>query len=100
MRLTPTALLCALPICLSAADVSGAWTGAAGSPMYFVLKQEGNRVSGTGGPSAADQFVKFDNGKIEGDRLTFRGGPFSFDLKVEDDRLTGEVKSEGGGTVK
>ena len=93
-------LFCMLPPALAAADVSGAWTGAAGSPIYLILKQEGNQVSGSGGPSAAEQMIRFENGKLEGDRLTFRAGPFQFDLKVDGDRMTGEARSEGGGTSK
>ena len=93
-------LLCLVPAALAATDLSGAWTGAAGSPIYLILKQDGNHVSGSGGPSAAEQILRFDDGTLAGDRLTFRAGPFQFDLKVEADRMTGEVRSEGGGPAK
>ena len=43
MRLTWVVLFSVLPVTLAAADISGAWTGSAGSPMYFVLKQDGDR---------------------------------------------------------
>jgi hypothetical protein len=82
-----------LPAVSAAADVSGAWTGAIGGPMYIILKQAGASLSGSGGTSATEQIATFKDGRVEGDRLTFRVGPYQLDLQVEGDRITGEAKN-------
>ncbi|HXA52026.1 MAG TPA: TIGR03435 family protein, partial [Candidatus Acidoferrum sp.] len=81
-----------LPVISAAADVSGAWTGTIGGPMYIILKQEGTVLSGSGGTSATEQIATFKDGRVEGDRLIFRVGPYQFDLQVQGDRITGESK--------
>jgi len=88
-------LLCLglLPCVLNAADVSGAWTGAIGGPIYLILKQEGSKLSGSAGPNAAEQMATFDNGKIDGDHIVFRAGPFQLDVTVEGDRIIGEARN-------
>jgi uncharacterized protein (TIGR03435 family) len=83
---------------MAAADVSGGWTGTAGGPLYIILKQDGTKLSGSAGPVAAEQMATFENGKIEGDHLTFRVGPFQMDLRLEGDRLVGQtVEADGPG---
>jgi hypothetical protein len=96
-------LLSAIP--LSAADVSGKWSGTlefksdAGEtksgPALLILKQEGNKVTGSGGPNESEQHP-IENGKIEGNRLRFEAtgghGPMYFDLKVDGDQISGEIK--------
>ena len=57
----------AAPFGIYAADFTGNWASA---PIYLVLKQDGNKLSGTGGPSAKDQQLSFDNGTVDGDRAT------------------------------
>lgn len=89
-------LLCltgCLPCLLSAADVSGAWTGAIGGPIYLILKQDGNKLSGSAGPTAAEQMATFENGRIEGDHIVLRAGPFQLDVTVDGDRITGEARN-------
>jgi uncharacterized protein (TIGR03435 family) len=76
---------------LFAADISGAWTGNLGGPVYIVFKQEGSRLSGSGGQNPADQILTFDNGKVEGDQVTFKVGPFAFDLHIEGESLRGQA---------
>lgn len=89
-----------LPALMSAADVSGAWTGTVSGPIYVILKQEGARLSGSGGPSASEQMASFQNGTVDGNHLAFRVGPFEFSLNLEGDRLTGEAKDAGGSSNK
>jgi uncharacterized protein (TIGR03435 family) len=75
---------------LAAADVSGRWASA---PMYVILKQDGNKLSGSGGPTEKQQMVTFDNGTVEGDRIMFKVGPYQFDLRLNGDEMRGEMKS-------
>jgi uncharacterized protein (TIGR03435 family) len=74
----------------AATDVSGRW---ASTTIFVTLKQEGNKLSGSGGPTEKQQLVTFDNGAVEGDRITFKVGPFQFDLQLSGDELKGEMKS-------
>ncbi len=64
---------------LAATDVSGRWASA---PVYLILKQDGNKLSGTGGPTEKQQMITFDNGTVEGDRVTFHVGSMQFNLQV------------------
>ena len=84
--------LASLLICASAAaagDVTGTWSG---NPFYLVIKQDGAKLSGTGGPGKKSQVV-VEDGRVEGDRLTFRLGPFRFDLRViAPDEIKGEAQ--------
>jgi len=86
-----TALL--LAACVMAADVSGKWSGSFTSggqgpqPMYLILKQDGNQLSGSGGPSVSEQHP-LQNGSVQGDRLTFElPGQGNVYLRFENDRL-------------
>ena len=81
------ALLC------GAADITGNWSGGFyGGPIYLVLKQDGSRVTGSAGPSEGQQQLAID-GKLDGDRLTFKSGPFDCDLRVNGDEIKGEMKT-------
>jgi hypothetical protein len=94
-----TALLLAVPI--FAADVSGKWSGSFGSdssssqPIYLIVKQDGGRLTGSGGPSSSDQ-RPIQNGKVEGDRLTFEieagKGTLVFDLRTVRNELEGDLQ--------
>ena len=85
-------LLC-LPLLATAADVSGAWSGSYyAGPIYLVLKQQGADVTGTAGPSAAQQMLILSAGKVAGDRLSFKVGPMEVSLQLKGDNLTGELK--------
>lgn len=87
-------------------DVSGKWSGTlefknaegetkSGS-AYMILKQDGDKLTGSGGPSEGEQHP-IRNGKVEGDRLTFEAmesdNPMVFDLTVNGDQITGEIKA-------
>jgi uncharacterized protein (TIGR03435 family) len=80
-------LLCLVP--LRAADVSGTWTGA---PFYVILKQDGNKLIGSGGPTKAEQYA-FDNGSVDGDRITLNLGPLTLDLRITGDEIRGQAKA-------
>lgn len=108
-------LLCALlfSALTMAADVTGKWSGTMevkapdGStqsrPLYLILKQDGARLSGSGGPDESEQHP-FENGKVDGDRLTFAvpagGGNFEFAVRVAGDAITGDLKRNRGDDVQ
>ena len=83
-----------------AADFTGNWTGEGvadgqAHPLYVVIKQDGNTLSGTAGPDASRQAEI--HGKVEGDKVSFdvaTQGPGSihFELKAEGDALKGTVE--------
>jgi hypothetical protein len=91
----------ALP--LAASDVSGKWSGkfvdtqdeSKSEPVFMILKQEGSQLSGSGGPTEDEQHP-MQNGKVEGDKLTFEiptgKGTIYFDLKATDNEIKGEMK--------
>lgn len=96
-------LLGALP--LGASDVSGKWSGtfeavtddgnARSEPLLLILKQEGDKLTGSGGPNEGEQHP-MRNGKVAGDKVTFevareRGSIF-FDLTVTADQIKGDMK--------
>jgi hypothetical protein len=100
-------LFSALTLC--AADVTGKWSGSFelkkdgethNPPAYLVLKQEGDKVTGTGGPGADRQEATV-KGKVDGNQLAFvaakdgEGPEMNFKLQLEGDELKGEVTREG-----
>jgi uncharacterized protein (TIGR03435 family) len=93
------AALASLLVCGAApgaTDVSGKWAGA---PFYFIFKQDGTRLSGSGGPSEKEQAVSFDNGVIDGDRIAFKAGSLQVDLRIDGDEIRGEMRN-GEDTLK
>ena len=92
---------------LSAAEVTGKWPGTmeVKSPereprterVYRILKQDGEKLEGSGGPQEGEQHP-MQNGKVEGDRLTFQiqlsRMTLSFDLRAKDDQIEGDIKGE------
>jgi cytochrome c oxidase cbb3-type subunit 3 len=103
------ALLLMLVLALAPApDVTGRWTGTAQVknqaggqqeiPVILVLKQEGDQVTGTGGPDDSIQ-VPLSKGKLDGDRLTLEaeadGSVFTLELKVAGEEITGSVRRRG-----
>lgn len=87
-------------ICAMASEVAAKWSGtfkASGGdhviPQIVILKQEGNKLTGSAGPNAEEQYP-IENGRIEGDRVRFEltSGEwrFSYDL-----RRTGEDEMKG-----
>jgi hypothetical protein len=61
---------------LTAADATGTWTGTLTpsdgqpGPAHVVLKQEGDKLTGTAGPDASEQHP-IQNGRAENGTLTF-----------------------------
>ena len=99
-----TLLLVTLP--LGAIDISGKWTGSFEAqnnegekrtePVFMVLKQEGDKLTGSGGPNEGEQHA-FQNGKVEGDKVSFEialgnGGTIYFNLTVTGDEIKGDMK--------
>ena len=83
-------LLARLPFpsaAVAATDVSGKWSG---FPIYLTLKQDGGKITGSAGDREDDQ-IPFQNGSIEGDRVTLNFGPIEVDLVVRGDEMAGEV---------
>ena len=90
---------------LVAADATGTWTGTltpSGSdgqprPAHLVLKQEGDKLTGTAGPDASQQ-QPIQNGKAENGNLTFElatdDSVMKFAVKQQGDEITGDVTRE------
>jgi hypothetical protein len=92
-----------LAVSAMASDLTGKWSGTFrvdggdhNVPQLFILKQEGNTLTGSGGPNAGEQYP-IENGKIEGDEarfeLTTGEWKFAYDLKqTSPDALNGQLK--------
>jgi len=91
---------------LAAENLSGKWSGSFNITMdgetredsaYMVLKHNDTEITGTAGPSS-DQQWPIENGKIEGDKVTFdvkTDGPvIKFELTLVEGRLKGEANAE------
>src|SRR5947208_15629942 len=91
-----------------AVDISGTWsglfkialpegtTGRDGS--YLVLKQSGDKITGTAGQKANNQHP-ITSGKIEDDHIVLvvsvpDQGDFNYDLKLEGDHIKGNVEAK------
>ena len=96
------ALLCTIAllssICAFAADFSGKWSSAGNNPagaMFVVLRQDGNKLSGSAGPTESHQFP-IANGKVDGDHIIFEakmgGGTIRFDLASDGATLKGTAR--------
>jgi hypothetical protein len=103
-------MLLGTALCLMGADLTGTWAGSfdmtnsAGEThndvVHMELKQVGNTVSGTVGPSADRQW-KIINGKIDGKTITWEVNPdanasVKFKLTLDGDRLHGDAAMERG----
>lgn len=94
---------------LYAGDVTGKWAGTSefmnqggevrSGQTLMTLKQSGEQVTGTAGPSAERQ-QEVQNGRVSGDKLTFEitdpGGKAVVELTVGDGSLKGEAKFHRG----
>jgi hypothetical protein len=94
---------------LLAADLSGQWAGKTQlsidgqmqeDTMHFSLKQSGDRLTGTAGPTPQQQ-APIRNAKVDGNRITFETpvpqGVFQFDLTLEDGHLKGTLVANAQG---
>lgn len=89
-------------------DVSGTWVGTfsvPGSdhrePQYFILKQDGKHITGSGGPDAVEQYPIL-NGSVKNDVVSFElttgEWTFKYDLRTTEQELNGnlQLKSREG----
>jgi hypothetical protein len=85
-----------------AGDLTGKWSGSFkvdggdhSVPQLFILKQDGNRLTGSGGPDESEQYP-IENGKVEGDRVRFElttgEWKFTYDLKAADAKIAGDLQ--------
>jgi hypothetical protein len=97
-----------LALVSGANDVSGKWSGTfsvPGSdhkePQSFVLNQDGNKLTGRGGPDEIEQYP-IANGSVDGDSVRFDlatdNWTFKYDLKRAGQELNGDLllKSKAG----
>ena len=77
-------------IAFGAADVSGTW---AGSTFYMVLKQEGTKLSGTGGPAPTEQIQMQDTLRV-GDEVITAGGIRGYVRQLDEEVLKVEIAPE------
>ena len=89
---------------LSAADISGKWsgsftvTGAGGESeeqtAFVIFQQKGTELTGSGGPDESQQWPIL-KGKVEGNRITFEvqsDGPlYKVDVMLVGDHIKGDV---------
>jgi hypothetical protein len=85
-----------------AGDLTGKWSGAFKAdgadhdvPQVFILKQDGSKLTGSGGPDQSEQYP-IEEGKIDGDRVRFElttgEWKFTYNLKATDARMTGDLE--------
>jgi hypothetical protein len=86
-----------------AGDLTGKWSGTFkvdggdhNVPQFFILKQQGKTLTGSGGPNAGEQYP-LENGRTDGDEVRFElttgEWKFAYDLKqTGPDGLKGDLK--------
>jgi hypothetical protein len=85
-----------------AGDVTGKWSGtfrADGAdhdvPQLFILKQDGNKLTGSGGPDQSEQYP-LENGKVDDDRVKFEvttgEWKFTYDLRATEASMAGNLE--------
>ena len=89
-----------------AVDATGTWTGTftpdggEQGTAHLVLKQDGQKLTGTAGPSETQQ-RSIQNGKADNGKIVFEvagdGGIMKFSLKQDGDEITGDVTRERDG---
>jgi len=95
-------------VALCTPNVSGKWSGTLlmdgendVKPAYLIFNQDGNKLSGSVGPSQSEQDT-FEGGKVEGDKLIFdvpqgpnSEGSIHVELQVRGDQMTGRATWSG-----
>ena len=105
-------LLLALAMTVTAADVTGKWSGTysvigpdgtagVANPAFVILKQSGATLTGTAGADEGEQWP-LENAKIVGNKITATvnpsdGATYTMSGTVDGDRMTGEVTVTQGG---
>jgi len=98
-------LLCGA-LSMLAADATGNWSGTltivngdGPTPAFLVLKQDGDKLTGTAGGSK-DRMREIQKGKVENGLITFEltpdGGVMKFSLKLTGDEIKGDINAEQG----
>jgi hypothetical protein len=98
----PTLAVFLLAINLMAANVTGRWSGRfrvdGGDhdiPQLLILKQEGNKLIGSGGPNDTEQYP-IEDGKVNGDRVQFEittgEWKFTYDVKADGATMKGNIE--------
>jgi hypothetical protein len=91
---------------LVAADLTGRWSGSFkpdkendSRSAYVILKQDGGKLTGSGGPTAENQHVTL-TGKVEGDKVSFEvldgEATIYFELVVTGDEMSGDLRFKRG----
>ena len=93
---------------MTAADVTGTWSGPLAMTRgdetkddnaYLVLKQSGAEITGTIGPNV-DKRIQITKGTADGNNIHIEAivegeNKLVLRLKVDGDKLTGDLKAEG-----
>jgi len=90
----------------SAADITGKWSGSFvlqapdgehADNAFVIIQQKGTELTGSGGPDESRQWP-MQNGKIEGDKITFEvtadGPVYKIEAKLEGDHIKGNVTAK------
>lgn len=91
---------------LAAGDLTGTWTGTLTrnsddgtrtSDAYVIFKQDGAKLTGSGGPSAEEQ-IPMSKVVMDGDKITFEvdggNGALKFAVVAKGDTIEGDVVQE------
>ena len=85
------------------ADVTGTWTGTAlangeSHPLHLMLKQQGETITGSGGPDESKQYP-MQKGTVKGDKVAFdivlEEGLLHFEFTAGAEEMTGTVQHTG-----
>jgi hypothetical protein len=113
MTVLKAGLLAAVMVLVgSAADVTGTWSGTLkitgpdgqmqDDTVHMILKQDGAKLTGTAGPTAAEQ-LPIEKGAVDGNKVSMEvpipNGSFKFAVVLEGDHLKGDVALSAGGQV-
>lgn len=91
-----------------AEGITGRWTGTfrpsdaqQDGPALLILKQDGEKVTGSAGPNENERF-DIEDGKVVDGKLTFtvRNGGMKFALSVKDDQISGDVTRDQDGETQ
>src|SRR3954464_11164475 len=98
-------LLAISTFCLAAADATGKWMGSFSprggneGPALLLLKQEGDKITGTVGPDTSDR-RDIQNGTVADGTITFEvsigEGMLKFVLKQDGEQMNGEANEQRG----
>ena len=96
------AIVLLLAVHAMAGDLTGKWSGAFKAdgadhevPQFFIFKQDGTKLTGSGGPDMNEQYP-IENGRIDSDQIRFEittgEWKFTYSLKAIDAKLAGDLE--------